>query len=513
MTRGGRPAGSEGGPPAARVSGPAAAAVASAPHAASPDAWPRWRVFPPVALGVIMATLDASVVNIALPTLQRTFRTGLGTIEWVALAYSLTMTGLLLAAGRLADARGRRGIYGAGLLLFTAASLLCGLAPTAASLIALRVVQGLAAALVSANGSALLVQSFPESERGRALGAFGAMVGVGLAIGPPLGGLVVANASWRWIFFVNLPLGLLAFWMLRRRVPPDAHASDTRELQGWLPLLWALGLASLMLALTRGAEHGWGDTFTVVPALVGVVLLAVFAATQRRASQPLLPLDILSGPFGAAVALTFLGQLLSVSLGFHLPLVMEALGHWTAARSGAWLAILPGAALLCAPIAGRLADRVGARPLTSAGMLLTAAGMALLSRLDERLSPAILATGMALVGVGQGLFAIPNASMLLSLVAPERLGVASGLQGTARNLGIASGVALTGAVVTMRYRALAGSPLALGGPAPLDPAAFRIATSQAFTGLVVVALLAALLAWWAGTDHRPKPSASSGSKT
>jgi len=200
--------------------GPAARSEKNA-LASPPDgggrAWPRWRVFPPIALGVIMATLDASVVNIALPTLQRAFRTGLTTVEWVALAYSLTLTGLLLAAGRLADARGRRGVYGAGLLLFTGASLLCGLAPTIHALIALRVVQGLAAALVAANGSALLVQAFPEAERGRALGAFGAMVGVGLAVGPPLGGLVVAHASWRWIFLVNLPLGLLAFWLLGRR--------------------------------------------------------------------------------------------------------------------------------------------------------------------------------------------------------------------------------------------------------------------------------------------------------
>src|SRR5262249_22901978 len=196
--------------PAPVVSGdaPGPAAVPDAPAAAG-ESWPRWRVFPPIALGVIMATLDASVVNIALPTLQRAFDARLSTVEWVALAYSLTLTGLLLAAGRLADARGRRGTYGAGLGLFTLASLLCGLAPTVHALIGLRVLQGVGAALVSANGSALLVQAFPLAERGRALGAFGAMVGIGLAVGPPLGGLLVAHASWRWIFFVNLPLGLV----------------------------------------------------------------------------------------------------------------------------------------------------------------------------------------------------------------------------------------------------------------------------------------------------------------
>jgi MFS family permease len=179
-------------------------------------------VFPPIALGVIMATLDASVVNIALPTLQRAFGAPLSTVEWVALAYSLTLTGLLLAGGRIADQRGRRNVYGMGLVLFTIASGLCGAAPTVGALIALRVLQGVGAALVSGNGSALLVQAFPLEQRGRALGAFGAMVGVGLAIGPPLGGLVVAHASWRWIFFVNLPLGVLTWNLLGKRVPPDA---------------------------------------------------------------------------------------------------------------------------------------------------------------------------------------------------------------------------------------------------------------------------------------------------
>ena len=199
---------------------------------AAGEAWPRWRVFPPIALGVIMATLDASVVNIALPTLQRTLHAGLSTVEWVSLAYSLTLTGLMLAAGRFADAHGRRTTYGQGLLLFTAASVLCGCAPNVEALIGLRVLQGMGAALVAANGSALLVQAFPLAERGRALGAFGAMVGIGLAIGPPLGGLLVAHASWRWIFFINLPLGLLAWSLLQKRVAPDvapAHPAEDRR--------------------------------------------------------------------------------------------------------------------------------------------------------------------------------------------------------------------------------------------------------------------------------------------
>ena len=473
-------------------------AAPGAPVAAPPAGdWPRWRVFPPIALGVIMATLDASVVNIALPTLQRVLKAPLSTIEWVALAYSLTMTGLLLAAGRLADSSGRRAVYGNGLLLFTAASVLCGLAPSAGALIGLRVFQGLGAALVSANGSALLVQAFPQEERGRALGAFGAMVGVGLAIGPPLGGFVVSLSewSWRWIFFINLPLGLFAWNLLQRRVPPDAPNRDERSIEGLPPLLWAGGLAAVMFALTRAPEHGLQDPLVLVSGIAGTLALVAFFATQVSATRPMLPLDLLFGPLGGAVTLTFLGQLLSVSVGFLMPLVLEETGGFTAAQSGAWISVLPVAALLCAPLAGRLADRVGPRALTVAGMALTAIGLFLLSRLGVMPAGAPLVVGLLLIGVGQGLFAVPNASALLSLVPAERLGIASGLQGTTRSLGIATGIALTGALATARYHAHTSAELHLGAPGGVDRMAFVLATHDTFLGLSLLAVGAAWLAW------------------
>lgn len=468
--------------------------------------WPRWRVFPPIALGVIMATLDASVVNIALPTLQRSLNASLSTVEWVALAYSLTITGVLLAAGRLADARGRRRIYGLGLLGFTIASLLCGLAPDVNTLIALRALQGFCAAFVSANGSALLVQAFPIEERGRALGAFGAMVGVGLAIGPPLGGVVVAHTSWRWIFLVNIPLGLLAWNLLQRRVPADGPRDTVTP--SWSdraqPLLWALGLVGVMGAVTRAPEHGLGDALVLASAVAGVALLTAFLLTQSRARDPLLPLDLVFGPLGAAVSLTFLGQLLTVAVGFLMPLVLEETAGLTAAQSGAWLAVLPGAALLCAPVAGRLADRLGTRTLTVSGMAITMLGLFLLSRLGVMPMGASLVSGLALVGIGQGLFAVPNASALLSLVPPDRLGVASGLQGTTRSLGIASGVALAGAILTARYLTHAGVELHLGTHGGLDRGSFVAATHEVFTMLTVLAAGATWLAW------RVRPRATHG---
>lgn len=490
------------------VAGAGGVPAAPAAPGAVAGAWPRWRVFPPIALGVVMATLDASVVNIALPTLQRTLHAGLSTVEWVALAYSLTLTGLLLAAGRLADARGRRAVYGAGLLLFTLASVLCGASPSVEALIALRVLQGVGAALVAANGSALLVQAFPLEERGRALGAFGAMVGIGLAVGPPLGGMLVAHASWRWIFFVNLPLGLLAWALLQRRVPRDPPAPAGLQVSIAQPLLWAGGLAGLMLALTRAPESGWADPVVLGCAIGGALLLGGFLAAQAGTREPLLPLDLIAGPLGAAVSLTYLSQLLSAAVGFHMPLVLEETGGLTAAQSGAWLAVLPVAALFCAPVAGRLADRLGARALTVTGMGLTAIGFWLLANLGLMPAGAKLAAGLVLIGVGQGLFTVPNASALLSLVPPERLGLASGLQGTTRNLGLASGVAFTGALVTALYHGHSGSALHLGAAGGVDRQGFVLATHETFQALAVVGLFATWLAWRVRSGGPPPPQAT-----
>lgn len=455
---------------------------------------PRWRVFPAIALGVIMATLDASVVNIALPTLQRQFAAPLTTIQWVVTAYTVTITGLLLTAGRLADLRGRRRVYASGLVVFTLASLGCGAASTLPWLIATRVLQGIGAALVSANGSALLVSSFPGHERGKALGAFGAMVGVGLAIGSPLGGIVVAHASWRWLFLANLPLGVLALWLVSQRVPADQPSRGAPALDLGAAVTWCAALVSLMLAFSRGGELGWGHPFVAGCFGVAAVSLGAFAVLESRASHPMLPLKILFGPLGAAVTLTLLAQGMTVAVGLHFPLYLENVLGYDAQQSGVWNMILPIAALFFAPTAGRLSDKVGARVLTTAGMAMTAAGFFVLS--DVGITPARghMLGGMALIGAGQGLFSVPNASALLSLVPREQLGIASGLQGTTRNLGMTTGATFIGAIMAARYLVRAGRVLSGGAGASVDRVAFAASTHDAYLVLAGVAVVATILA-------------------
>lgn len=441
---------------------------------------------PALMLGTLMATLDISAVNIALPTLSRDFGLPLTAVQWVVLAYMLTITGLLLGFGRLADRYGRRRIYGIGLAVFVVGSLLCALAPSATALIAARAFQGLGAAMMTANSAALLVSSFPPEESGKALGVFGAMVGVGLAAGPPLGGLLIDRLSWRWIFLINLPLGLLAQWRLRTSVPADPPVATATRLDLGAVALWTAGLVLVVLGVSHGSDAGWDAPATWGSLAAGALALIAFAASQARSSDPLLPPGLLLGPVGNAALLTLIGQALSIAIGIHMPLFLEGVNGFDAARSGRWMAILPLAALLLAPLAGRWSDRFGPRPISATGMALVVAGLLALSNLGDGAHRALLAGGMLLAGLGFGLFTVPNASMLLSAAPTLRLGLASGLQGTMRNLGISMGAAAATALLASRYAARGGGRLAASQA--LDRTAFALASHDLYLVMSALAL-------------------------
>ncbi len=473
-------------------------------------ALPRWRVFPALSLGTIMAVLDISVVNIALPTLSRAFRAPLTTIEWVVLAYVLTISGLLLTMGRVADLLGRRRIYGAGQLLFTLASAGCAAAPSERWLIAARAVQGLGAAMMTGNSAALLISNFGPEERGKALGAFGAIVGAGLALGPPVGGLIVGHFSWRWIFLVNVPIGLVAQWQLWTRVPRDRPGHPTSlSLAG--AVLWCGALVSLTWALSRGPSHGWSDAHVWPAFVVAGALLAGFAVDEARSAHPLLPMDLLRGPLGTATTLTMVVNGLAITVGFHLPLYFEEVLRFDASRSGRWLAVPPLIGLVLAPLAGRWSDRLGARPLLVGGTLLMTAGLAVLAGLGLAPSPWHLLAGLALVGFGMGLFSVPNSSAVMSSVPAERLGLASGLQATMRNLGIAGGAAAMAAIVASRFAAHGGGTLAAGAAGgTAHPLAFAEATRDAYWTMAGLALAAAALSLAQREDGRTAAGGPSG---
>jgi MFS family permease len=364
-----------------------------------------WLTFSVVAIGTFMATLDGNIVNVALPTIGHELGATIHGVQWVPTAYVLAITATLVLLGRLGDRLGHRALYAGGLLLFTGGSALCGIAPGLGALVAARVVQALGASAMMAIGPAVVTAAFPPDRRGRALGAVGTVVAIGLTAGPPIGGLIVSALSWRWVFYVNVPIGLAgAAWAVR--VLPRGGAAGG-------PLL-DLGLFRIP-AFTFGLVAG----FLSYAAMFSQTLLTPFLFTRVLGLGP--------GVLGLA------------------------------------LVSVPVALSVSSPLSGWLSDRFGARGLPAVGMLLLGLALVLLSfaGADDPLWTVVLRLGLA--GAGMGLFQSPNNATVMSSLPRARLGSGGGLLATARNGGMAAGIALSGALLGLRARGDVSAPAFLAG--------------------------------------------------
>jgi EmrB/QacA subfamily drug resistance transporter len=402
---------------------------------------------------------------------------------------------LVTALGHLADMVGRKLLYVYGFALFIVATSLCGLAPNLATLIVFRALQGVGAAMLQANSVALIVQAMPRHALGRGIGIQGAFQALGLAAGPALGGLLLVAGGWRLIFFVNVPFGLVGITLAWFFLPRSRDLSP-RQRVDWLGMALFLAAAGgLLVGLAFGDEAGWGSP-QIVAALAGSALCAgAFLWWERRAPAPMLALGLFRNP---TLAVGVGGGLLAATLLFGILFAaayyLQGAAHLGLARSGLELMVLPLALGLAAPIAGRLAERLGARPLTVGGMLLVAAAMlAVALGLSDGFG---LALELAAAGVGLGAFTPPNSASIMASVPRTRSGMASGILNTTRGLGTSLGVALTGVVFGLAAGTTAAHTVSSG----LVTRGF----SAASLFLLVMALLAALLALLAG----PRPVAA-----
>ena len=454
----------------------------------------KWWALAAVGSGVLLSTIDGSIVNIALGTLVGAFNSNLNVVEWVMLAYLLTISCLLLLMGRLGDMFGKRRVYVIGFGIFTLASALCGLAPTVGTLIGFRVLQGVGAAMIQAVGPALLVAAFPQSERGTALGAIGSFVAAGILIGPALGGVLLRYVGWEAIFFVNVPLGMVGIWLTLRSIAPDRSPARGQVFDVVGALLLMAALSGLLLALTEGPIWGWEDLRIAGLFVLFAVAGAGFVAWERHFPHPMISLRMFRSP---AFSLNLLASfLLFLGLAFNLiltPLFLQFVLDLDLQTTGLALMGLPLALSLSAPISGRLSDRIGPRVLTVAGLLITAASLIGLSFATTG-TPLVYLIGCLLVlGVGVGLFQSPNNSTVLGNAPREALGVASGLLAVMRNLGQTAGVAIAGAVWASRVFALHGGPITpiTAAPPATLAAGFDLAMRVA-AGLVLLALVPSL---------------------
>jgi EmrB/QacA subfamily drug resistance transporter len=456
----------------------------------------RWLVLGVVAVGVFMATLDSSIVNISLPAIARHFGVPLGAyVEWVVIAYLVVIAALLLTVGRLADLYGHKPLWAIGLAVFTVGSALCGAATSLSMLVAFRVLLGIGGALLMAIAPAMLTAAFPPAERGRAIGLNAVTVSLGISAGPTLGGVLTEHLSWRSIFYVNVPIGILGFALTVISLPRSA-AQRSVEFDPIGALLLGIGLASTTAYLSVGQEIGWLRSVAAVIGALACLALVGFVWWERRHPHPVVDMKLFRGRvFASATVSLVLSFLALFAVGFMMPFYLEQLRHFSTEQSGLLLTPMPATIAVVAPISGALSDRYGTTWFSATGLGIACAGLVLLAHLDAASSPLHIGACLAVTGLGQGLFQSPNNSALLGAAPPGRQGVASGMLATARVVGQSLSVAVAGAVFT-----------ALGGAAAANAMADRSReTGTAMAAAAAASPTAAEDAAGAGDDVRKGP--------
>jgi EmrB/QacA subfamily drug resistance transporter len=406
----------------------------------------KWWTLIAVSVAIFMLLLDITVVNVALPDIQRSLHSSFSDLQWVVNAYSLTLAAFLLTAGSVADLVGRKRVFVAGLLVFTAASAVCGLSSSPLMLNLARAVQGTGGAMMFATSLALLAQAFHGKERGTAFGVFGAVTGAAVAVGPVLGGVITSGIGWKWIFFVNVPIGAVAVFVTLTQVADSRDPNATGV--DWAGLVTFSGsLFLLVFALVQGNEKGWGSTEIVTLLIVALVLLVTFVLVEHLQSRPMLDLALFRRPaFAGASIVAFAISASFFAMFLYLTLYIQDVLGFSPLQAG--LRFLPVTLLsfAVAPVAGKLSVRVPVRLLLGSGLLLAGFGLLAMTTVSADSGWTTLIPGFVLGGAGIGMINPPLASTAIGVVPHERSGMASGINSTFRQVGIATGIAGLGAI-------------------------------------------------------------------
>ena len=439
----------------------------------------KWWTLIVVCLAVFMLLVDVTIVNVALPSIQRALGSSFEDLQWVVDAYALALAALLLASGSLADLLGRKRVFVVGLVIFSTASLLCGLAGSPVMLNAARGLQGAGGAMMFATSLALIAQEFEPHERGTALGIWGATTGFAVAVGPLIGGALTDGLGWEWIFLVNVPVGIVTIAITLMRVPASERDPSARI--DWAGLVtFSSALSFLVYALIRGNDDGWSSAKIVSLLTTAVLLLVIFVTIELRRDQPMLDLRLFRVPtFTGAQIVAFSIHASLFSMFLYITLYMQDVLGYSPFESG--LRFLPVSVLsfVAAPLAGKLAERYSVKFFLTAGLTLVGTGLLLMSGITPSDGWTTLLAGFILGGIGIGFINPPLATAAIGVVEPRRSGAASGINSTFRQVGTAVGIAGLGAILQAKL------PHNLG-PATFASAAGRNAYIDAFNVLLKV---------------------------
>jgi len=467
----------------------------------------KWIVLSVTTIGALMASIDSTIVILALPQMMERLHADLVHMIWVIMGYILVSTVLLLTFGRIADMFGRVRLYNIGFIVFTVGSALCGISRTANYLILSRLVQGSGAALMMVNSPAIITEVFPPHERGRALGINGITFAIGGIAGPLLGGLILSVADWRWVFYINVPIGIIGtIWGYLALKEKSVRSREERfDFPG--AIMFSIGLVALLFALTMGIELSWTSAPILFLFGLFIVMVVVFLAWERRAARPVLDLSLFKNRvYNFSVLSAMLQALAMFAMNFLIVFYLQAVRGYDPLTAALMLIPFSLVSAVVGPLSGLLADHIGARVPATVGLILQAAALVwFIVTLTPTTSYGAIVTGLVIVGIGGGLFWSPNTSAAMNGAPRDRLGIASAALATLRQTGMVTSFALALAVAAgslprdVMMNLFVGTNVSLGS-GPMQ--AFVVGIRHAFVVSVILSLAAAGMSLVRGAENR-----------
>ena len=446
----------------------------------------KWWTLGAVAFGLFMIMLDNTIVNVALPSIQRDLNIGISELEWVVNGYALTFAVFMLTGGKLADLFGRRLIFIVGLVIFTGASLACGMAPDANVLIAARVVQGVGSAMMNPATLSIITATFPPRQRGMAIGIWAGVSALALAIGPLIGGLITEHISWNWIFFINVPVGILAIVVARLVIKESRDTSAEQSLD--LPGLLTSGIAlfALTYALIEANKYGWTSARILTLFAVAASGLVAFVLLELHQRVPMLDLSLFrNATFAGANTIMLLIALAMFGVFFYVSLFVQNVLGYSPTQAGATFLPMTLCIVFLAPLAGKVSDRFGPRWLISGGMVLVAGSLVIFAQLDQSSTFWDIFPALLIGGAGMAMSMAPTTATAMHAVPVDKAGVGSAVLNSARQVGGALGIAVMGAIVAAYVHVQPPAPQAIGQFVDGFQHALTIAAGIAFTAALV----------------------------
>lgn len=458
----------------------------------------RWVILINVCVSIFMSTLDASIVNIALPSISNSLKADISSIQWVVTSYLLTISVLLLVWGKISDLYGRKRIYAFGFIVFTLGSAMCGLSSGLNMLVFSRILQAMGASSMMALSQGIVTSTFPPEERGKALGVTGTTVAIGGLVGPSLGGILVHAAGWESIFYINIPIGILGTILTLLTFPKDDKKPESVNFDYKGSVLYIFSITVLFMALLMYQERSIHENKLILMLIASIIGFVLFIRFERNAIDPLIHLELFKNRvFSMGLVCAYLSFIAIFATQMFIPFYLQMVLKLNTLSAGLLISFYPIATALVAPFSGWLSDKISYRPLTVAGLSINVIALAVMTTLGSGSSYVKIAVLMAAMGVGFGLFQSPNNSSVMGSVPKDRLGIAGGINALFRNLGMVSGITLSVMLFSLTTRmdinSLSGSSYAID--IPLFLKGFRIvmiATSITCLAGAIISLSRAL---------------------